>query len=368
MATKQLVTKVWIEPGCIVCDACENTAPTVFEVTDDTCIIRPDALNAEFTKPLTQEIFDAAEECPVNVIKFDTVAVEGAEAEAPAPVAAAAEEPTAVAPATAAASAAAPAKHAAPAKPAAPAAAPAAAAVAASAAVSAAGQPDPSLQALLRAATARGGNAGLVRNIDDVPESVKAWKSKDPSELPPDARQARILEAARKARKNPDEARREFMSRAALTVGWVAFGGGLGVSIGPAFGRFMMPNVLEEPDPRVRVGKLQQFVEMQPGDVNEDYKPQGIWMIREDERVAALNIICTHLGCIPNWLPNDRKFKCPCHGSGYKPNGINFEGPTPRPLERFRVFIEDGMVVVDKSKKYQYELGQWDQAGSYLAV
>ena len=32
MATKDVVTKVWIEPGCIVCDACENTAPTVFEL------------------------------------------------------------------------------------------------------------------------------------------------------------------------------------------------------------------------------------------------------------------------------------------------------------------------------------------------
>ena len=48
MATKEMVTKVWIEPGCIVCDACETAAPDVFEVLDDTCIIRPAALTAEF--------------------------------------------------------------------------------------------------------------------------------------------------------------------------------------------------------------------------------------------------------------------------------------------------------------------------------
>jgi cytochrome b6-f complex iron-sulfur subunit len=167
-------------------------------------------------------------------------------------------------------------------------------------------------------------------------------------------------------RQSPDQSRRDFMSGAAVTVGWVAFGVGTGISVGPAFGRFMMPNVLEEPDPRIRVGKLQQYLEMQPGEVNEDYKPQGIWMIREEERIAALSIICTHLGCIPNWLPNDRKFKCPCHGSGYYFNGINFEGPTPRPLERFRLYVEDGLVTVDKSKKYQYELGQWDQPGSFI--
>ena len=208
----------------------------------------------------------------------------------------------------------------------------------------------------------------IQEKAESNPTGVEAMQKKGPRELPPDARQAKVLEAAKKVREDPDANRREFLSNAALATGWVAFGVSVGVSVGPAFVRFMMPNVLEEPDPRVRVGKLQRYLEMEAGAVNEDYKPQGIWMIREEERIAALNIICTHLGCIPNWLSNDRKFKCPCHGSGYKPTGINFEGPTPRPLERFRIFVEEGIVVVDKSKKYQYELGQWEQVGSYLAV
>lgn len=59
------VSKVWIEPGCIVCDACEGIFPEVFEVTSDTCVIRPDA-------PLTNGLLikEAAEACPVEVIKF----------------------------------------------------------------------------------------------------------------------------------------------------------------------------------------------------------------------------------------------------------------------------------------------------------
>lgn len=62
-----IVTKVWIEPGCIVCDACENEAPKVFEVLEDTCIVRDNA-------PLddTGSIVAAAEGCPVDVIKYDT--------------------------------------------------------------------------------------------------------------------------------------------------------------------------------------------------------------------------------------------------------------------------------------------------------
>ena len=62
------VSKVWIEPGCIVCDACEAIAPQVFEVTDTTCVIRPGA-------PLDDglRIQEAAEACPVEVIKFTKV-------------------------------------------------------------------------------------------------------------------------------------------------------------------------------------------------------------------------------------------------------------------------------------------------------
>ena len=59
------VAKVWIEPGCIVCNACEDIYKEVFEVLSDTCIIRPGA-------PLTDglKIQEAAEACPVEVIKF----------------------------------------------------------------------------------------------------------------------------------------------------------------------------------------------------------------------------------------------------------------------------------------------------------
>lgn len=359
MATKQVVTKVWIEPGCIVCDACENTAPTVFEVLEETCIIRPAALNSSFLKPITQEVIDAAEECPVDVIKFDTVAVEVSDAEAVAPPDAPAVKPVA---------------HEKPAhkSPEAPAPKPVAEPATAAAAkspvkTSTAGSPDPAIAALLRAATSRGGNAGILKKAESSPTSGD-WDKKSGKDLPPDAKQAKVQEAAKKVKEEIDANRREFMGSAALTTGWVFVGLGTGVSAGPGFTRFLMPNVLEEPDPRVRVGKLQRYVEMAPNEVNEDYKPQGIWMVREEDRVVALSIICTHLGCIPNWLPNDRKFKCPCHGSGYKPNGINFEGPTPRPLERFRIFVEDGLVIVDKSKKFQFELGQWDQPGCYILV
>lgn len=59
---------VWIEPGCIVCDLCEDTCPEVFHVTPETSVVIPDH-RLEWPE-LTEKIVHAAEECPVNVIKY----------------------------------------------------------------------------------------------------------------------------------------------------------------------------------------------------------------------------------------------------------------------------------------------------------
>ena len=86
------------------------------------------------------------------------------------------------------------------------------------------------------------------------------------------------------------------------------------------------------------------------------------------EYMVALGV-CTHLGCTPNWLNAEQKFKCPCHGSGVRKTGINFEGPAPRPLERFRIVLaDDGQIVIDKTKKYQQEKGQWSDSEAFLKV
>ncbi|MFZ8932575.1 MAG: ferredoxin [Bacteriovoracaceae bacterium] len=60
------VSKVWIEAGCIICNACEDIAPDVFLVNDEGCIVRDGA--PLDNGPLIQE---AAEACPVEIIKFN---------------------------------------------------------------------------------------------------------------------------------------------------------------------------------------------------------------------------------------------------------------------------------------------------------
>ena len=156
--------------------------------------------------------------------------------------------------------------------------------------------------------------------------------------------------------------RRGFIST--LTLGWLAFAGA-SLGMGGALLRFLFPNVLYEPPQEFKIGFPAEFaVDM----VDERFKAAyAIWVVRESTGFYALSTVCTHLGCTPNWLSGDEKFKCPCHGSGFLRSGINVEGPAPRPLERFKITLaEDGQILIDKNAKFQQEKGQWDLDGAYL--
>ena len=110
-----VVAKVWIDEDCITCDACQDICPEVFEVTDDSSFIlaavRTDGVfdrnvgGATLVGSLGTElgdiIIEAAEACPVEVIKYELVgdgAAEDVVEAAPAAVEAAAPA-AAVAPA-----------------------------------------------------------------------------------------------------------------------------------------------------------------------------------------------------------------------------------------------------------------------------
>jgi cytochrome b6-f complex iron-sulfur subunit len=135
--------------------------------------------------------------------------------------------------------------------------------------------------------------------------------------------------------------------------------------------RFLFPNVLAEPPSKFKVGFKDAFP---AGKVETKYVPQyGVWVVNGDfngqQQIYALKTVCTHLGCTPSWLEAEQKFKCPCHGSGFYKDGINFEGPAPRPLERYAIRIaDDGQVEIDKSRTFQEELGQWAEPESFVTV
>ncbi len=67
-----------------------------------------------------------------------------------------------------------------------------------------------------------------------------------------------------------------------------------------------------------------------------------------EDGLRALYQVCTHLGCLPKWVPTNFRFECPCHGSKFELNGQWIEGPAPRNLDRFiaTVTYADGSTLV----------------------
>jgi cytochrome b6-f complex iron-sulfur subunit len=60
--------------------------------------------------------------------------------------------------------------------------------------------------------------------------------------------------------------------------------------------------------------------------------------------IVALFKVCTHLGCLYEWVPVTFRFECPCHGSKFALTGDYIEGPARRNLDRFviRAVAPDG--------------------------
>ena len=173
------------------------------------------------------------------------------------------------------------------------------------------------------------------------------------------------------ATRDPDDMSPLLTRRAWMGLAWGAFSAATAAALA-ATGRFMFPNVLNEPPQQFKAGFPNEY----GMGVDERWKEKfGVWIVKTPDDVAqkasgffALLVTCTHLGCTPNYLAAEGKFKCPCHGSGFRAaTGINFEGPAPRPLERCRIALaDDGQILIDKSRKFQYELGQWTDPDAFL--
>ena len=155
--------------------------------------------------------------------------------------------------------------------------------------------------------------------------------------------------AAKVSSRDPDDSSPLVTRRVWLGMAWGAFSAASAAALA-ATGRFMFPNVLNEPPQQFKVGFPADF----GMGVDERFKESnGVWIVRTTDDIVqhasgfyVLNTTCTHLGCTPNYLAAEAKFKCPCHGSGFRHDRHQFEGPAPRPLERDRIVLaEDGQIL-----------------------
>ena len=102
-------------------------------------------------------------------------------------------------------------------------------------------------------------------------------------------------------------------------------------------------------------------------------------VIVDDAGIYAVYLVCTHLGCTPNYvtdvvsgsgvspsvaqargtrdgterIPNG--WACPCHGSRYFIDSTNFYGPAPRPMDWVDISVApDGYFVIDRGNIVAY--------------
>ena len=156
--------------------------------------------------------------------------------------------------------------------------------------------------------------------------------------------------------------RRDFFVKSSWFLFWVVSSSWI---IGLV--RYLFPRVLFEPSNIFKAGYPKEYP---VGEISTRWAAeQRVWVSRTAEGFYALVAKCTHLGCTPVWLSSEDKFKCPCHGSGFHRDGVNFEGPAPRALERCKITLaDDGQILIDKGVLFQFEKGGWDKPEAFLKI
>ncbi|MCA1557997.1 MAG: Rieske 2Fe-2S domain-containing protein, partial [Acidobacteria bacterium] len=135
------------------------------------------------------------------------------------------------------------------------------------------------------------------------------------------------------------------------------------------FVRFFLPRAIFEPSTVFRIGFPSDYGLGVDTKWQQQYR---IWVNKSADKLFVIYARCTHLGCTPDWKSSENKFKCPCHGSGYDIDGINFEGPAPRPMDRAHVTLDaEGQIVVDTNRLYEWpkgETNEFNEEGSYIPL
>ncbi|HKW87909.1 MAG TPA: ubiquinol-cytochrome c reductase iron-sulfur subunit [Candidatus Acidoferrales bacterium] len=98
-----------------------------------------------------------------------------------------------------------------------------------------------------------------------------------------------------------------------------------------------------------------------------------IWVRKDPGSIFVIKAVCTHLGCTPDWVREQNIFHCPCQGSEYDMDGINFAGPAPRPMDRCWLRLQpDGSLLTDTAQLYLDEpcagINQFDNPNAYVSV
>ncbi len=163
-------------------------------------------------------------------------------------------------------------------------------------------------------------------------------KDKDKEKEKEKAEEAREAEAEEEGQQGLID-RRGFL----LTVGGASLALAAAGSVAWTYD-YLWPNAVLEPPKTFDAGPLSEYKE---GVDSRWLQKERIFVVRRQRKLYALIGICTHLGCIPPWRPDEGLFHCPCHGSEFSIEGDVLRPPAPEPLYRPPIKISaDGHLIV----------------------
>jgi len=159
----------------------------------------------------------------------------------------------------------------------------------------------------------------------------------------------------------------EEVNRTRRRLIWTCIGGYLGVNL-LMFLRYFFPRALFEPPTVFAAGYVSDYG---LGVDQRFLQSERCWVVREPGRLFVIFAQCTHLGCTPDWIQSQNIFHCPCHGSEYDSEGVNFAGPAPRPMDRCHIILDpSNQLVVDTSQRYIMDpaagTNQFNDPGAFI--
>ncbi|MBW1765419.1 MAG: ubiquinol-cytochrome c reductase iron-sulfur subunit [Deltaproteobacteria bacterium] len=69
-------------------------------------------------------------------------------------------------------------------------------------------------------------------------------------------------------------------------------------------------------------------------------------IINDAGEMSAFSLICSHFGCVVNWLPDRDIFSCPCHGGEFNSDGTAISGPPKDSLNQFDIQVKADRIYV----------------------
>jgi cytochrome b6-f complex iron-sulfur subunit len=137
-------------------------------------------------------------------------------------------------------------------------------------------------------------------------------------------------------------------------LAWITSMGLLGSAVVSVFSNlvFIKPRATYGQPNRFSIGTPDDF----PPGTRIALGQERVAIVREGNKLAAISITCTHLGCIVGVA--DTGFACPCHGSRFDQDGNVTGGPAPKALPWYELTLApNGELEVDKGK--EITPGKW---------